>query len=168
MLVTQIIRLFWMLLLAALQVLMCNHVHLFGYATPMIYVAFLLIFPLNASRIGLLLWAYVMGLVIDVGSGTPGMGTAAMTLVGMLYQPLLRVMSPRDSADDLVPTYSSMGVAAHIRFVILLVTIHHAVFYLLEAFTFHHPVRLLISFLTSTAFSLVLILILGTLRRKKA
>lgn len=167
MLVTQIIRLLWMLFLTALQVLVFNHVHLFGYATPMVYVAFLLFFPLNVSRIGLLLWAFVMGLVVDVGSGTPGMGAAAMTLVGMLYQPLLRVMSPRDSSDDLVPTYSSMGVAAHIRFVILLVMIHHAVFYLLENFSFHHPVQLLIAFVASTTFSLVLILILDTLRRKK-
>ena len=168
MLVTQLIRLLWMLFLAALQVLVFNHVHLFGYATPMVYVAFLLTFALNASRIGLLLWSFLMGLAVDVGSGTPGMGAAATTLLGMLYQPLLRVMSPRDSADDLVPTYSSMGIAPHIRFVALLVTVHHAVFYLLEAFTFHHPVQLLIAFLASTALSLALILVLDTMRRKKA
>ena len=168
MLVTETIRLLRMLLLAALQVLVLNHVHLFGYATPMVYVAFLLVFPLNASRIGVLLWSFAMGLTVDVGSGTPGMGAAAMTLVGMLYQPLLRVMSPRDSADNLVPGYASMGRLAHVRFVALLVIVHHAVFYLLETFTFHHPIQLLLAFLTSTVLSLMLILIMETMRRKMA
>ena len=168
MLVTQTQRLLWMLLLAALQVLVLNHVHLFGYATPMVYVAFLLVFSLDASRVGMLLWSFAMGLAVDVCSGTLGMGTAAMTLAGMVYQPLLRVMSPRDSTDNLVPTYASMGYAPHIRFVTLLVIIHHAVFYLLEAFTFHHPVQLVTAFVASTALSLVLILIMETLRGTKA
>jgi hypothetical protein len=40
-----------MLGLVALQVLVCNHIHLMGYATPMLYVLFLVRLPLNANRI---------------------------------------------------------------------------------------------------------------------
>ncbi|MCR4920192.1 MAG: rod shape-determining protein MreD [Bacteroidaceae bacterium] len=168
MLVGLIIRLILMLALAALQVLVLNDVHLFGYATPMLYVAFLLRFPLNTPRVGVLLWAFLMGLTVDVGSGTPGMGAAAMTLAGMLCQPLLRVMSPRDATDDIVATPHSMGRMTHFHYVAILVVVHHAVFYLLESFTFHHPIPLLISFASSALLSLVLIIVFETLRLPKA
>ena len=168
MLVRQIIRFMLMLALAALQVLVLNHIHLFGYATPMLYVAFLLHFPLNASRVGVLIWAFLMGLTVDIGSGTLGMGTAAMTLIGMFCQPLLRMMSPRDAADDIVATPHSMGRVAHMHYVTILVIVHHAVFYLLESFTYHHPMSLLISFLASALLSLVFILVFETLRMPKA
>ena len=84
MLVTQLIRLLQMLGLVALQVLVMNHVHLLGYATPLIYVAFLLYFPLNTSRVEILLWSFALGLTIDIFSNTPGIASSAMTLTGMV------------------------------------------------------------------------------------
>ena len=168
MLVRQIIRFMLMLALAALQVLVLNHIHLFGYATPMLYVAFLLRFPLNASRIGVLLWAFLMGLTVDIGSGTPGMGAAATTLAAMFCHPLLRVMSPRDAADDIIATPQSMGHVSHMYYVVILVVVHHAAFFLLESFTYHHPLSLLISFIASALLSIVLIVIVETLRMPKA
>ena len=167
MIVRQFIHLMQMLGLIALQVLLLNHVHLFGYATPMIYVAFLLYFPLNASRIGLLLWGFATGLIVDVFSNTLGMATASMTLAAMVRPALLNVMVPRDSAIDMVPDYTSMGRGNHVRFVALLLIVHHAAFYLLEFFSIHHPRELLLSFLSGTALSLLLILTLELFRGKR-
>ncbi len=167
MIVRQFIHLMQMLGLIALQVLLLNHVHLFGYATPMIYVAFLLYFPLNASRISLLLWGFATGLIVDVFSNTLGMATASMTLAAMVRPALLNVMVPRDSAIDMVPDYTSMGRANHARFVALLLIVHHAAFYLLEFFSIHHPRELLLSFLSGTALSLLLILTLELFRGKR-
>ena len=39
-------RLWQMAVLVALQVFVFNHIHLFGYATPMVYVLFLVHMPL--------------------------------------------------------------------------------------------------------------------------
>ena len=167
MIVTQLIRLMQMLGLLALQVLLLNHICLFGYATPMVYVAFLLYFPLNASRIGMLLWSFTLGLLVDIFSNTLGMATASMTLVAMIQHPLLTLMVPRDSAENIVPNYVTMGRAQHIRFVVLLVLIHHMAFYLLESFSFRHPVQLLISFLSGALLSILLILTLEVFRGKR-
>ena len=167
MIVTQFIHLLQMLGLVALQVLLLNHIHLFGYATPMVFVAFLLYFPLNASRIGVLLWGFAMGLVVDIFSNTLGMATASMTLAAMVQQPLLAMMAPRDSAENITANYQTMGRSTHIRFIILLVLVHHTVFYLLESFSFHHPLQLLISFLSGTLLSILLILTLEVFRGKR-
>ena len=45
-----------MLALVAAQLLVFNHIHLFGYATPLPFVYFLLRFPLNTERWSILLW----------------------------------------------------------------------------------------------------------------
>lgn len=48
------------------QTLVLGSIHLFGYATPMLYVYFVLLFPRNYPKWGILLWSFCMGLVIDM------------------------------------------------------------------------------------------------------
>ena len=48
-------QLAWFLLILALQVLVFDHVHIFGHATPFVAVYFVLLFPGNSSRTGILL-----------------------------------------------------------------------------------------------------------------
>ena len=69
------IILFVLLLLG--QALVCNHIHLFDCATPFLYVYFVLMFRINYPRWGILAWAFVMGLGVDVFSNTPGVAAAS-------------------------------------------------------------------------------------------
>ncbi len=167
MLIVFIKRLLQMLGFVALQVLVCNHIHLVGYATPMPYVLFLAHLPLNANRTGNLVWAFVMGLLIDVFSNTPGEAAASLTLAALVQWPLLQASVPKDSVEDLMPSYRTMGRWNHIRFVFLLALVHHAAFYLLESFSFFHYIDVLISFGASLALSLVLMLTLETMNHGK-
>lgn len=160
-------RLFQVLVLAALQVMVLNQIHLFGYATPMPYVLFLVWLPLNSNRIGNMLWAFLLGLIIDVFSNTPGEASASMTLAALVQWPLLHASAPKDCVEDMVPTYTSMGRWNHTRYVIILTFVHHALFFLLESFSFFHLRDLLISFAASLALSVVLMLTFETLRHGK-
>ena len=65
------IRLVRFLALVAFQVLLLNHIQLWGLGTPMVYVSFLLYMPLVSQRVPTLLWAFSIGLVVDVFSNTP-------------------------------------------------------------------------------------------------
>lgn len=167
MLIVFVKRLLQMLGLVALQVLVCNHIHLLGYATPMPYVLFLAYLPLNANRVGNLLWAFVMGLLIDVFSNTPGEAAASLTLAAMVQWPLLQASAPKDSIEDMVPSYRTMGTWNHIRYLFLLTLVHHVAFYLLESFSSFHYTDVLISFGSSLALTLVLMLTVETLRHGK-
>ncbi len=160
-------RLLQMLGLVVLQVLVCNHVHFLGYATPMPYVIFLAYFALNDSRIGNMLWAFVLGLLVDMFSNTPGEAAASMVLAAFVQWPLLRSMAPKECAEDLVPTYQSMGRWRHVRYLTILTLVHHAAFYALESFSFFHIEETLIAFAASLALSLVLIFTLDSLRHGK-
>lgn len=167
MIVTFIIRLLQMLGLLALQVLVCNHIHLMSYATPMVYVVFLAYMPLDSHRIGNMCWAFVLGLLLDICSNTPGEAAAALTMASFIQWPLLRAMAPKDAVEDMTPNYHTMGRWNHIRYLIILTVVHHTVFFLLESFSFFNPLDLLITWGSSMALSLVLIFTMEIVRGRK-
>ena len=156
-------RLMQLLLLVVLQVLVCNHIHLFGLATPMLYVLFLVWTPLNANRIVSLLSAFALGLIVDIYSNTPGEAAASLTLAAFIQHPLLHTMAPKESIEDMVPSYKTMGTWNHIYYVTILTVVHHTGFYLLESFSFFHARELWLSLLSSTMLSLLLMLTVESL-----
>ena len=160
-------RLLQMLVLVVVQVMVCNRIHLMGYATPMLYVLFLVYFPLNSNRIGNMVWAFLMGLIIDAFSNTPGEATGALTLTAFVQWPLLQASAPKECLEDMVPSYKTMGRWNHIRYVFVLVLVHHTAFYVLESFSFFHFTELLITYGSSLLLTFVMILILETLRHGK-
>lgn len=154
-------------LLVLLQTTIFNQIHLFGLFTPMVYVAFLLHFPLGTSRVSLLLWGFAIGLLTDIAANTPGMGCAAMTLTAMLRPGILSLLIQKDVTEDTVPSFQSIGTWEHVRFILLTVLIHHFVFFALEFSSAHHPVKFLLSFAGSALLTIILILAIERLRNHK-
>ncbi len=136
MIIHELIHLIQLLLLLAAQVLIFNHIHFLDYATPLVYVCFLLYFPLNYSRSAILLWGFLMGFLVDIFSNTPGVAAASMTLVALIQPSLLRLMAPKDAVEDMMPTFRTMGYSNFVRFFLILIFIHHIAVFLLESFTY--------------------------------
>lgn len=161
------IRLLQMLVLAALQVLLFNHIHFNGYGTPLVYVALLLYIPANANRIATLLWAFCMGMLMDTFANTPGVSAAALTLAAMVQPGLLNASLPKEALEDLVPSYRSMGTWNHMRYLTILLLVHHLAYFALESFSFFNIRELGISAGTSLVATWLVIIIIETLRGKK-
>lgn len=128
-------RLFRLLTLLFVQVLIFNHIHLFGYITPLMMGYMVVCFHRNTSRSIALLWGFVTGLLFDMFNNTAGMAASACTLMAMIQPVLLNMMAPRDSADNLIPSFSTLGFWNYTLYVLLLMSVQHTVFYLLDAFT---------------------------------
>lgn len=56
------------------QVLVLNHIHLFGVATPLLYAYFVLMFRADYPRWGIIMWSFVLGVVLDMFSNTARCG----------------------------------------------------------------------------------------------
>ena len=153
--------------LVVAQMMVFNHIHLLGYATPMPYVYMLLLFPMNSNRSVVMLWGFVCGLLCDIVSLTPGIGAAAMTLAACIQPPLLRAMAPKDAVEDMQPSFHSMGFWLYFRYAMVVTIIFALAYFLLAAFNFFHPQDLAISFASSWALSFVLCLLFEALRGKK-
>lgn len=167
MIITLFKRIVGIALLVIFQVMVCNHLHLLGYATPMIYVLFFCYLPLNANRIATLLWAFLLGLIIDTFSGTPGQASGAMVLTAMVQWPLLKAMAPKESLEDMVPSYRTLGVTKHFYYLFILTIVHHTTFFLLETFSYFHIVDIALSLGGSIVLSMVIMLTLETTRDRK-
>lgn len=167
MLQTIISRLVLFAVLLLLQVLVFNHVHIFGYATPMPYVYFLLVLPSETPRWLYILLGFLLGLIIDLFTNTPGMAAGAMTLSGLLVPPFLRMFSPADSDDEnFSPSHASMEWGAFLRYTILTVLLSCTAFFGLEAFSIADWRTLLINIGGSTLLTTLLIAAMELVRGK--
>ncbi|MBR0488823.1 MAG: rod shape-determining protein MreD [Prevotella sp.] len=131
-------RLIAFIILALVQGLVLNHVHLFDVATPMVYVFFVLTFRRNSFRAGMLIWSFLLGLIVDIFSNTPGVGAASMTLMAFIQPYLLFLIMPRDSAEDMEVSMTTLGMARFTYFTLIVSFLFCLVFFTLEVFSFNH------------------------------
>lgn len=159
-------RILMFIILCLVQVLVFNHILLFGCAIPFVYVYFMMQFQPSSPRWGVLLWGFLLGLCIDIFSNTPGVAAGSMTFLGLLQPYLLPLFIPRDCDDNIEPGIRSMGLGSYTYYTILCVSIYNVTFFTLEAFTFHNWQQWLLCIGGSTALTSVLILVIENLKAK--
>lgn len=152
--------------LMLLQVLVLNRVHLFGVATPLLYVYFAISFQRGTPKWSMLIWCFLLGLGIDVFSNTPGLAASSMTLVAALQPYALELFIQRDDENNVVPCIKALGISKFSLFALLLTFIYCVVFFSLETFTFFNWLQWLLSVCSSTALTLLLVLVCDNLRRE--
>lgn len=167
MITTFLQRLLWLVLLVALQMLVCNHIHVMGYATPLLFVYFVTLFPLGSSRWSVLLWSFACGVLADITMLTPGAAAAAMTLTGLIQPPLLQAMQPKDAPEDMEAGFHTLGFWTYAYYCALLTLVCTLMFFLLQFFTFLHVVDMAITWGGSWALTFVLCLLVENIRKKK-
>lgn len=160
-------RLLLLTVLGTLQVLLLNHIHFLGYGTPLVYIAFLLSIPANANRTATLLWAFLLGVLMDMFANTAGMSAAALTMSAMVQPGLLNASLPKDSLEDMTPNYRTMGTWNHLRYLTVLLLVHHITYFCLQSFSFFNLPSLGIATGASFASSWIIIVLMETLRGKK-
>lgn len=167
MLIENLKRLLQLLGLLLLQVLLMNHIHFDGFGSPLVYVALLLYFPLSSNKAGTLAWAFAMGLFVDMFSNTPGLSSASLTCAAMVQPIWLKTLAPKDALEDMTPNYRTMGKWNHLRYMSLLLLIHHVMYFMLESFSFYNISTLCTSIMSSFAMSWIVIAVLETIRGRE-
>ena len=155
----------WFVGLVLLQVLILNNVHIAGYATPFLYIYLILKFESDVSRNALMLWAFFLGLAVDVLSDTPGMNAAATVLLAFLRPSLLRLFTPRDNQDNLVPSFKSMGITPFLKYTTASVFIHSLALLSIEFFSFSGIWLLLLRVALCTVLTVTCIVAVEGIRR---
>ena len=159
-------RLLAFVLLCLVQALILNRIRLFGFATPLLPVYFVITFHREYPKWAILIWSFLLGLCLDSFSNTPGVAAASMTLVALLQPYLLEPFVPRDSTDDLKVSVRSLGWGKFASLSFLLVVVYVAMFFTLEAFSFYNWQQWLMCIGGSTAMTYLFILVIENLRSK--
>lgn len=157
---------FTFIILCIVQVLVLNHIELFGCATPFLYVYFIMLFRRGFPRWAVLLWSFFLGIFIDMFSNTPGVAASSATFIGLLQPYLLNLFAPRDSSDDMMPTMKSLGVARYVYYTIICVFIFNLLFFTVEMFSFFNWLQWALNLCGSTVLTVVLILVIENVRKR--
>ena len=116
--------------LCVVQILILNHIHLFGVAIPLLYIYFVITFHRNTPKWAILLWSFALGLAIDVFSNTPGLAAGSLTLIAVIQPYLLEMFIPRDSMEELDVSAKILGWGNFIIFSAVLIFIFCLVEYI--------------------------------------
>lgn len=157
---TLLAKIFFALIIIALQVLIFNHVHIFGYATPLICVYILLTFPLKMPKWSKLMWGFCIGAIQDAFANTPGIMAATLTFMALLQSPLLKILGGQNDNDGdemEVPSIKTLGTFSFLRYAAVAVFIQTLVFYLLMTFNFFDFVDTAINIVGSSVLSFLII-----------
>ena len=165
MITTFLHRFAWLAVLVAAQTFVFNHFHIAGYATPLPFVYLVLLFPMGTHRWVVMLWAFACGLLSDMAANTPGMGAGAMTLAAFIQPTLVKLMAPKEAAEDMQPSFKNLTFWVYVRYASILTSAFCLAYFLLQAFNFFHAVDLLITLLSSWLLTLLLCLLIEGLRK---
>ena len=158
-------RLKYFVILIVAQVLLFNHIHLFGYATAYIYLLFVLKMPRFATRNEQMLWAFALGLIVDMFDNTPGINAAAATALAFTRNYILAMFTPNGMSEDFVPGTKVMRWSAYIGYAAISTTLFCIVLFLLELFTLARPMHLVISVISSTLLTLLFVTVIESFNK---
>ena len=147
------------------QALIFNFIHVFGCATILLYVYFVVIFPRNYPRWANLLWSFLLGLSADLFTNTPGMAAASLTLVGFLQPYLLELFLPREAPEKMKSAISTLGATKFFLMALALVLVHCLVFFTIESFGFFNWLQWLYNIVGTTVLTVSVLMTVESVRR---
>ena len=160
-------RIEWFVGLVLIQVLVLNQLHVGGYATPFLYIYFILKFNSKIGRNSLMIWAFMLGLTVDVFGNTPGMNAAACTCLAFFRNSLLRLVTLRDWDEAFRPGIKSLGLAVFFRYILLATTLFCTLLLLIDTFTFFNLPVLFLKIVTSIASTMVCVFCVESIGGRK-
>lgn len=156
---TLLINIFRFVSLLLLQVVLFNNIELFGFITPYPYILFILLYPINSNRAGLIIASFFLGLILDAFNNSGGVHAAACVSLAYFREPFLKfsfgisyeyhMLKITDKISSELITYLSISIV-----------FHQLILYTLEIFSFQFILEILTRTILSSILTLVFIIIL--------
>src|SRR4030042_3810889 len=118
----QIVIQFVVLLL--LQFLLFNNIRFSGFINPYVYVLFFILLPFDFSKTMMMMLALVMGLILDLFMGIPGVHSLATVLMAFVRPGVLNIVAPHDGYNlNILPRVSQMGLIWFVKYAAIMVLV---------------------------------------------
>ncbi len=141
-----------------LQVLLFDQLQLWGACHPYIYVLCLLMMPITLTHSLSMIIGAVAGLVMDIFCNSLGVHMAACILI-MFIRPYLivAIVNDKDRLNEQI-SLRSIGMEALIKYVVILVLVHHLTVFSLDAWSWSHMGFVLLETLISSIVTILIII----------
>ena len=138
------------------QVLIFNHLHIFGSINPIIYLLFFVFYRFESNQTFLILLSFLLGFSVDILSQSGGAHTIASLTIGFL-RPLVIKYAFGVTVETPQSYFSDSRTFNKLVFLILLIAIHHLIYFSLVYFSFDSILLIIKNMFLTLLFSLILI-----------
>lgn len=154
------------IVLILLQVLVFNHISFMGYATPYLYIYFIIKMPIGTNRNLLMLLAFALGFIIDIFNNTPGQNAAATVFAAFVCRPIQELFFAREDFDHFIPNLTTLG-GAFMKYASTIVLIHHAILISISYFSYFNLPIIILRIISSALLTSIIIFALEGISVKK-
>jgi len=147
------------ILLLAAQILIFNNMAFLGYINPYPYILFIILYPVNGNKTGLLFASFCLGIIMDMFCNSGGVHAAA-SLVLAYYRPYIFKFSFGLSYEYQTVKLNDVLTPERFSFILISVIIHHFSLFLLEVFTINFLWEILLKTILSTIFTVIICIII--------
>ena len=146
------------ILVMALQVLLFDQLQLLGVCHPYIYVLCLLMMPITLPHSIDMILGAIAGIIMDIFCNSLGVHTAACILV-MFIRPYLigAIVSDKDRLNEQINLHT-IGMEALVKYIVIMVLIHHLTIFLLAAWSWHHIGFVVLETIVSSTVTILIII----------
>lgn len=117
-----------------LQVMLLKNFVLFNTAFCFLYVAFILLLPVETNTLALMVVGFVLGFMIDIFYDSLGIHASTLVLIAFLRNYWLSAITPQGGYDaGSGPSLVVNGVQWFLVYTLPLIFLHHFVLFFLEA-----------------------------------
>lgn len=147
------------ILLLAVQIIIFNNINFMGFVSPFPYILFIILYPVNGNKSGLLFASFLLGLIMDMFSNSGGIHTTACIVLAY-FRPFIFKFSFGLSYEYQTVKLNDVLTPERFSFILLSVAIHHFTLFVLEAFQFSFFWDILVRTLLSTLFTIIICIII--------
>ncbi|HLP12317.1 MAG TPA: hypothetical protein VK177_10335 [Flavobacteriales bacterium] len=148
------------LVLVLMQVLVLNEIQLGVYMNIYLYVLFILLLPFETPGWVILPLCFLLGFFIDISLNTLGLHTSAATFAAFVRPSVLRILKPREGYDiNSSPSLFTMGFNWFVSYALILIFLHHAWLFFMEAFRFTDIIFIFMKIFASLLLNVFLVLL---------
>lgn len=147
------------ILLLAAQVLLFNNMNFLGYINPYPYILFIILYPVNGNKTGLLAASFILGIIMDMFSNSGGVHAAACLLLAY-YRPYIFKFSFGLSYEYQTVKLNDVLTPERFSFILIAVVIHHFTLFLLEVFRLNFLWEIFVKTIFSTLFTILICIII--------
>ena len=152
-------NLFRFIILLSLQVIVFNNINLFGFISPFPYILFIILYPVNGNKSGLLVASFLLGIILDMFSNSGGIHTTASLLLAY-FRPSIFKFAFGVSYEYQTIKLNDALTPERFSFILVSVLIHHLTLFILEAFQFSLFWDILIRTLLSSILTIAICIII--------
>lgn len=142
--------------LALIQVFVLNHVNLFGYLNPLVYIVWVFLFPIRKNKSLFLIASFLLGLSVDFFSDSGGINAAATLFIAFVRLPILKAILRKSDFDYILFNLRAISFDKIFIYIATLTIMHHFIVFSLEYFSFNALTTIISNTFFTSIFTIIL------------